>query len=157
TEQLSEAENLLEGMDWIVNSNPMVLASRIALYKDLAVALRDRGSYERAAYQARKGYFLAESANSSRDSILPLQQETQREQMILAALAISSFERAGKKKEASELIHLVEAADFQRQPALKTRYEAELIIARLIGNRAPELAVSHWLESNGLKIADLNG
>src|SRR5262245_59806161 len=157
TESLTEAENMLEGMAWVIEVNPMMTISRLALHKDLVVALADRGSYENAAEQAKKGYLLAESIPYSRPYVANLKDTVQRDQMMLAALAISSYERAGKKKDASDFLKTVETFDFLSQPALKTRYEAELAIARTIGRPAPELVVQRWLESENFNLAELRG
>ncbi|MGH9844102.1 MAG: redoxin domain-containing protein [Blastocatellia bacterium] len=157
TEQFAEAEKQLDRMEGVAARNPVMAVSRVSLHRDLAVALRDRGSQEPAAYQARKGYQLADSFLSLRDSYPQLNDSVQRDQMILAALAVASFERAGKKKEAEDLARLIEKYDFKQQPALKSRYEAELASARLIGSPAPELVAARWLDSNGIKLAELRG
>jgi thiol-disulfide isomerase/thioredoxin len=153
TEQLDEAEKLLEQIEEGKGRNPLAIFSRAALHKDLALALRDRGSYEKSAYQAKKGYHVADSWND-RDQPMPQLQETK---MALAAIAVGAFERAAKKTEAADLGKLVEKYDFKDQPNLKSIYQGELAIARLIGNPAPELAVSRWLDSGGVKLADLRG
>lgn len=157
TEQAEEAEKLLETWPYTPRQNPAVLVARVGLHQDLALLLRDRGKFDRAAYQARSGYNAADSVNFSRGAIAQLQDVTQRSQMALAALAIAAFERAGKKAEAEALIRLVEKYDFARQPSLKSLYEKELVIARLIGRPAPELVVSRWLDSAGMKMSDLRG
>lgn len=157
TDQFAEAEKQLDRMEGIVIRNPLMTVSRVALHRDLAIALRDRGSHENAAYQARKGYQLADSFLSSRDNYPQLNDSVQRDQMILAAVAVASFERADKKKEAEDLARLIEKYDFKQQPALKSRYEAELTSARLIGGSSPELIAARWLDSNGMKLTELRG
>ena len=157
TEQFAEAEKQLDRMERIAARNPLATVSRVALHRDLAIALRDQGNHESAAYQAGKGYHLADSFLSSRDDYPQLSETVQRDQMILAALAVASFERAGKQKEANDLARLIEKYDFKQLPALKVRYETELTSARLIGGSAPELVAARWLDSNGMNLADLRG
>jgi thiol-disulfide isomerase/thioredoxin len=157
TEQFDEAEKQIGWMERIVTRNPLMTVSRVALHRDLAVALRDRGDYERAAYRARTGYHLADSFLSNRDQFPQLNDTVERDQVLLAAIAVAAFERAGRKSEAGDLARLVEKYDFRQQPALKARYEVELNSARLIGGIAPELIAARWLESSGIKPADLRG
>ncbi|MGE0127361.1 MAG: TlpA family protein disulfide reductase [Blastocatellales bacterium] len=146
TEQLAEAEKLLVGAEWIITDNPAVLAARAGLYKDLAIALRDRGLSEKAAELAKKGYTLAELISDSRRIGMATQEAARRNQVTLAALAVASYERTGRKKEAGDLNKLVMDFDFNRQPELRAVYESELAAARLIGTPAPELDVSRWIE-----------
>ena len=119
TEQLDEAEKLLEQIEEGKSRNPLALFSRAALYKDLALALRDRGSYEKSAYQAKKGYHVADSWND-RDTPMPQLQETN---MALAALAAGAFERAAKQTDAADLSKLADKYDFKDQPNPKSIYQ----------------------------------
>ena len=153
TEQLDEAETLLEQAEDGKGKNPLTLFSRVALHKDLALALRDRGNFEKSAYQAKTGYHLADSG-IARGASMPQLEEMK---MTLAAIAVGSFERAGKKTEAADLTKLVEKYDFKEQRNLKSIYQGELAIARLIGAPAPDLVISRWLDSSGIKLADLRG
>ncbi|MDX2034635.1 MAG: TlpA disulfide reductase family protein [Blastocatellia bacterium] len=157
TERAEEAEKELEDWSYTPRQDPAVLVARVGLHQDLALLLRDRGKFDRAAYQARNGYNAADSVNFSRGAVAQLQDLTQRSQMALAALAIAAFEQAGKKAEGEALSKLVEKYDFARQPSLKSLYEKELVIARLIGRPAPELVVSRWLDTAGMAMSDLRG
>ncbi len=156
-ERPEEAEKELEAGPLTARQRPPVLVARVSLHQDLAVLFRDRGAYARAAYQARSGYNVADSINFSRGGIAQLQEITQRSQIALAALAVACFEREGKKAEAEALAKLVEKYDFGRAPALKSLYERELQIARLIGRTAPELVVSRWLDGAGSRLGELRG
>ena len=157
-ERLEEAEKLLESLELSFIEEPVMTASRVGFYKDLAVALRDRGLHERAAELARKGYSLADDSISLSRGMAPgLRETTERNQIILAALAVASYERAGRKKEAGDLNDLVMKFDFNRQPELRSVYESELAGARLIGAPAPELVISRWLEGQPKNLGDLRG
>jgi thiol-disulfide isomerase/thioredoxin len=146
TEQLEEAEKSLGGTELTFAESPSVNYARIGLYRDLALALRDRGLYERAAELAKKGYQLADVFALSRNIGLNLIETTRRNQIVMAALAVASYERAGRKKEAADLNKLALDFDFNQQPELRAVYENELAAARLIGTPAPELDVSRWIE-----------
>jgi thiol-disulfide isomerase/thioredoxin len=146
TERLEEAEKLLAGMELTFVEGPSVTFARIGLHKDLAMAMRDRGIYERAAELAKRGYLLADVFALSRRAGPNLIETAERNQIIMAALAVASYERAGRKKEAADLNKLALDFDFNRQPELRSVYENELAAARLIGTLAPELDVSRWIE-----------
>jgi len=150
TEQLDEAEKWIEGGEWDVTANPAEQTARTGLYRDLALALRDRGLYDKVATLADKGYKLANSLVLS-PTLPPILLETaERNQLILAAMAVASSkrvgERAGQKREAGDLNKLALDFDFNRRPELRSVYESELAIARLIGTPAPELEISRWIE-----------
>lgn len=145
TERLDDAEKLLVGAEWIVTGDPVTLAVRTGLYKDLAIAMRDRNLYEKAAELAKKGYGLADMVSESSRIGANMQEAVERNQIILAAIAVASQERIGRKKEAAEMNKLALAFDFNRQPELRSVYESELAAARLIGSAAPELDVSRWI------------
>lgn len=146
TEQLEEAWKRLAEMELTFVEGPSVVLARIGLRKDLAMALRDRGVYERAAELAKRGYLLADMFTQSRRVGPNLIETVERNQIIMAALAVASYERAGRKKEAADLNRVALDFDFNRQPELRAVYENELAAARLIGTPAPELEVSRWIE-----------
>ncbi|MCI0390498.1 MAG: TlpA family protein disulfide reductase [Acidobacteria bacterium] len=156
TEQLDEAERWMEGAEWIVNENPPALAARTGLYKNLAVALRDRGLYDKVATLSDKGYKLANSLALSGDLYPPMRETTERNQVFLAAMAVASYERLGRKREADDLNDLALDMDFNRRPELRSIYESELAAARLIGTPAPELDVSRWIEGKERTPKSLN-
>ena len=155
-EQLDEAERWIEGSEWIVAENPPALAARTGLYKNLAVALRDRGHYDKVATQADKGYKLANSLILSSNLVPPLLETTERNQIVLAAMAVASYERVGRKREADDLNELALDFDFNHRPELRSVYESELAAARLIGTPAPELEVSRWIEGKERAPKSLN-
>jgi thiol-disulfide isomerase/thioredoxin len=157
TEQIEEAEKLLARLDLTFIEQPAVMAARAGLYQDLAVALRDRASYEKAATMASKGYNLADSLALARGVPPNVREAAERNQIILAALAVASYERAGQKREANDLNELVKKFDFNRQPELRSVYEAELASARLVGTAAPELAIARWLEGRQKNLGELRG
>jgi thiol-disulfide isomerase/thioredoxin len=157
TGQLEEAEKSLAGRELVFIEEPAVMAARAGLYKDLALALRDRNLYEKAAAMASKGYNLADSLSLSRWAPPNLRETTERNQIILAATAVASYERIGQKKEADDLNSLVKKFDFNRQPELRAVYEAELAGARLIGSPAPELVVARWIEGEQKNLSDFRG
>ncbi len=146
-ERIEEAEKLLENMELSFIEGPVITAARAGLHKDLAVALRDRGSHEQAAELAKKGYTLADNSIALLRGAAPaLRETTERNRIVLAALAVASYERVGRKKEAGDLNDLVMKFDFDGRPELRAVYELELAGARLIGAPAPELEVSRWIE-----------
>jgi len=146
TGQLDEAEKALEGAEWDITDNPAALTTRTELYKDLAAALRDRGLYDKVATLADKGYKLANSLVLSSNLPPILLEAAEINQIILAATAVASYERVGRKTEADELNKMALDFDFDRRPELRSVYESELTVARLIGTPAPELEVSRWIE-----------
>ncbi len=157
TDQLDEAGKVLDEMYRVDDDDPAILASRIALSKDLAIALRDRGRMEDAAKRARKGYGLADAAN--RDEMLRsrLRETTLRDQFTLAALHASIKQRLGQRREADDFNRLVLKYDFTNQPSLRSFYESELTSARLIGGSAPELTAAQWLDGRSIKLSELRG
>jgi len=157
-ERIEEAEKLLENMELGFIEGPMITAARAGLHKDLAVALRERGSHEKAAELARKGYTLADNSIALLRGTAPeLRETTERNRIVLAALAVASYERAGRKKEAGDLNDLVIKFDFDSRPELRAVYESELASARLVGMPAPELVISRWLEGQPKNLSDLRG
>jgi len=160
TEQLDEAERWIDGAEWIVAENPPALAGRTGLYKNMAVALRDRGHYDKVATLADKGYKLANSLILTGNLDPTLLETTERNQIVLAAMAVASYERLGRKREADELNELALDFDFNHRPELRSVYESELAAARLIGTPAPELEVSRWIEGKERapkSLSDLRG
>ncbi len=158
TEQFEEVEKLLENIELgFVIEGPAIMVARAGLYMDLAIVMRDRNQHEKAAELARKGYMLADSVSLSRRVPPPLQETVDRDRIILAAIAIASYERVGRKKEAGVLNDLVQKFDSDRQPELRSFYDSELANARLIGTPAPDLVVSRWLEGEQKNLSDLRG
>src|SRR5262249_21666672 len=132
TERLDEAEKSLEGAEWDITDNPSALTARTGLYRDLADALRDRGLYDKVATLADKGYKLANSLVLS-GNLPPILLETAGHNRIyLAAMAVASYERVGRKRIADDLNKLALDFDFDRRPELRSVYESELTVARLI-------------------------
>ncbi|MGH9855678.1 MAG: hypothetical protein ACREBD_38075, partial [Blastocatellia bacterium] len=158
-EQLEEAEKLLGFMEsGFFIEGPVIAAARAGVYKDVAVALRDRGFYEKAAELARKGYTLADNSIALLRGAAPeLRETTERNRIILAALAVASYERVGRKKEAGDLNNLVIKFDFDNRPELRAVYELELARARLVGRPAPELVIARWLDGQPKNLSDLRG
>jgi tetratricopeptide (TPR) repeat protein len=156
TEQLNEAETWMEGMEWIVGENPHTLAVRPGLYINLAAALRDRGNYDKVATLSDKGYKLANSLLLTGNLFPNMIEMTERNLVVLAAMAVAAYERAGRKKEADGLNELALDFDFSRRSELRSVYESELTAARLIGTPAPELDVSHWIEGKERTPKNLN-
>ncbi|MGH9767226.1 MAG: TlpA family protein disulfide reductase [Blastocatellia bacterium] len=146
TEQFDGLEKSLEGAEWDINDNPAALTARTGLYRDLAGALRDRGLNDRAATLADKGYKMASSLVLSGNLPSILLEMAERNQIILAAMAVAASERAGRKKDADELNKLVTDFDFNRRPELRSFYDLELTAARMIGTPTPELEVMRWIE-----------
>jgi thiol-disulfide isomerase/thioredoxin len=157
TGQHEEAEKLLANMELAFIEEPTMMAVRASLYKDLAIALRDRNSYEDAAELARKGYTLADSLTLSRGTLPGLLESMERNKIVLAATAVASYERLGRKKEADDLNDLVKKFDFNRQPELRSVYESELASARLVGAAAPDLVISRWLDGQQKSLGELRG
>ncbi len=157
TDQLGLTEKVLEEMYDKTDENPGVLTSRIALHKDLAVALRDRGQLEQAADQAKKGYHLAEAANRGAMTYSRLRDTTLRDQFTLAAVNIAINERLKKNKEAENFSKLVMNFDLEKQPGLRLFYQSELSIARLIGSEAPEIIAAEWIEGQPNSLDKLRG
>jgi thiol-disulfide isomerase/thioredoxin len=157
TGQLEEAEKALDTMFRVAESNPPNIVSRIALSKDLTIALRDRGYLEKAARQARKGYQLADAANQNEMLKSRLRENTLQDQFSLAALHIALNERMGLKKQAEEFIKLVLKYDFTNQPTMKSFFESELAIARLIGKPAPDLVAAPMIDGQLKSLSELHG
>jgi cytochrome c biogenesis protein CcmG, thiol:disulfide interchange protein DsbE len=145
TEQYDEAEKWLEGGEWIVGKNADETADRIEAYLNLASVLHESGRYDKAATLAGKGYEMA-SSFLSRNRFPFLVVRVERNQPVLAALAVAANERIGRKKEADDLNKLALDSNLSRQPELRSVYETTLAAARLIGTPAPEIEVSRWIE-----------
>jgi tetratricopeptide (TPR) repeat protein len=115
-DQLQEAKNRIESLQ-----SPAALRSAgplpgILLYRDLASALAARGEHENAANQAEKGYLLSEAVLASGNAPEEIEVRIRTEQLKLAAAAIASFEKAGKKQDAERLARLVEKFDIKSPP-----------------------------------------
>jgi len=157
TNRLEETEKVLDEMSHETEGNPAVLASRIALYKDLAIALRDRGQLEQAADQAKIGYDIADAANRGAMNASRLRDTTLRDQFTLAAMYVAIEERLRKEKEAEKFNKLVVGYDFEKQPGLRSFYESELAVARMTGTPAPDLVTSEWLDGQPKSPGELRG
>ena len=156
TEQFDEAERWMEGSEWLVSENPPTMAARTGLYRSLAVALHDHGYHERAASLADKGYKLANALVLSGNLNQPMLESTERNQVVMAALAVACYERVGRKREASDLNELAQNFDFSRRPEFGAVYESELAAARLIGTQSPELDVLRWIDGKNRAPKTLN-
>jgi tetratricopeptide (TPR) repeat protein len=86
TEQFDEAAKLLNERPTELAQNPVTFMTTVALYKDLATAMRDAGRLAEAAEQAQKGFDLV--TVSVRDESLRerLRETAARDQFSLAAL-----------------------------------------------------------------------
>ncbi len=155
SEQLDEAEKLMEGGEWVVDENPSTRASRTGFYIILAGAFRDRGLHDKAATLAEKGYKLANNLIYSGELFPTMLESMETNQVLLAAMGVAAYERIGRKKEADDLNKLALNTDFHRSE-LRSVYETELSAARLIGSPAPELDVSRWIEGNRSAPKNLN-
>lgn len=153
-EQITEAENVLAGMQFVRYSfrdAPFVTAAKLALHKDLAAALRDAGQLERAAKLAKEGFDLAGNRSEG------LNESAQRDRVSLAALLIALNERLGRQKEALNFQRQFIADDLKDHPPLQSFYESELAAARLTGQPAPELTAARWLGGAAKSLSDYRG
>jgi thiol-disulfide isomerase/thioredoxin len=157
TGQLEEAEKAFDEIYRVNEDDPPIIASRIALYKDLTIALRDRGQLENAARQARKGYQLADAANQTEMRKSRLRESSLRDQFSLAALNIAINERMGRKKEAEDFIKLVLKYDFTGEPTMRPFFESELALARLVGGPAPDLVAAQMIDGQLRSLSELRG
>jgi thiol-disulfide isomerase/thioredoxin len=157
TGRLEEAEKALDEIFKQAENNPPIIASRVSLYKDLTIALRDRGYLEKAAGQSRKGYHLADAANQNEMLKSRLRETTLQDQFSLAALHIAVNERMGRKKQADDFIELVLKYDFTSQPTMRSFFESELAIARLIGRPAPDLVSAPMIDGQLKSLSELHG
>jgi thiol-disulfide isomerase/thioredoxin len=154
-EQFAEAENVLVGMYFARTSfrdAPMVVAAKLALYKDLALAWRDQNKLDRALAMAKEGFYLAAATTQDR-----LNEVARRDHFSLAALYVAMLERLNRKKEADGVQKQFVTGDLKEQPPMQSFYEAELASARLIGKPAPELADVRWMSNAPKTIASLRG
>lgn len=140
-------------LDFLGNFNED-MPPRISLYKDLAVALRERGQFDVSLQFAREAYGFTKlpQAMSPRwrevvDSLRPH----------LAALIVALLEQSGKQKEAGEFYQRVLKTDFDPQSQWRDAYQAELTAARLIGKPAPEVLAPRWLDGQPVKLSGLRG
>lgn len=154
-EQFAEAENVLVGMNFARTSfrdAPMVVAAKLALYKDLALAWRDQNKLDSALVMAKEGFYLAAAAIQDR-----LNEVARRDHFSLAALYVALLERLNRKKEADSVQKQFVTGALKEQPPMQSFYEAELANARLIGKPAPELADVRWISDAPKPIAGLRG
>ncbi|MEP7339134.1 MAG: TlpA disulfide reductase family protein [Acidobacteriota bacterium] len=154
-EQFAEAENVLAGMHFARTSfreAPMVVAAKLAVYKELALAWRDQNKLDRALVMAKEGFDLAAATTQDR-----LNEVARRDHFSLAALYVALLERLNRKKEADDFQKRFVTGDLKEQPPMQSFYEAELASARLTGKPAPELADIRWLSDAPKTIAGLRG
>lgn len=127
---------------------------QISLYKDLAVALRERGQSELSLQFAREAYGFTKSPQAMnprwREVVDPLRPN-------LAALIVALLEQVGKQKEAAEFHQQVLKTDFDPQSQWRDAYQAELTAARLIGKPAPAVLVPRWLDGQPVQLSELRG
>jgi thiol-disulfide isomerase/thioredoxin len=157
TERLEEAEKQLASLELAFVEEPGVTLARVGLYRDLAVAARDRGRLDAAASLAEKGYTLADALTFSSRVSPDLIESAERTQIALAAIVVATNEKLGRRKKAEDLNNVAMRFDFNRQPALRSVYESELAAARLIGSQAPDLVVAQWIGGEYKSLADLRG
>jgi thiol-disulfide isomerase/thioredoxin len=146
TGKLGEAAKLLEGTEWDLTDNSIVLVDRTGLYKDLALILHSQAKYVEAAAIAEEGYKLASLLARHSELAPALREGAEENQVILGATMVAASERTERKKRAIDLNRRILGVDLNRRPELRSVYESELTAARLIGTTAPELIVARWLE-----------
>lgn len=160
TERVDEAASVVIELERRLPPNSVrdqeLLVTRVALHKDLALAFRDREKYALAAAEADVGYRLIKRTGRGDDMEPLLREGRDHDYGALAALAITSYTRLGKKAEADAFTRQLER-DLTLQPKLRQIYEAELASAQLIGSITPELKVSRWLEAQPMTLASLRG
>lgn len=154
-EQFLEAEKILTGMQFArfpFRDAPALAATKMSLYKDLALAWRDLGQIERAVQISKEGIALAGPAIQNR-----LNEPARRDQLSLVALFVALNEGRGRKKEVEEFHKIFLARDLKEQPQMQSFYESELAAAQLIGKPAPELTVNRWLSDDPKSLAQYRG
>ncbi|MCI0661164.1 MAG: TlpA family protein disulfide reductase, partial [Acidobacteria bacterium] len=156
-DRIEEADKVFDEVYKFPLGEPRYLASKIALQKELAIALRDRGYLEKATDRAKAGYDLIEVTYRSALYKSSLPETARHDLFTLAALYVSIKERLGRKKEAEDFNKQVMRYDFRQEPTMRLFYETELSIARLIGNPAPELLVAQWLNGQSRSLSELRG
>lgn len=155
TDQINEALKVLteSKLDFLGNFNEG-MPPRISLYKDLAIALRERGQLDVSLQFAREAYGFTKGPQAMhprwRELIDPLRPN-------LAALIVALLEQTGKPKEAGEFHQQVLKTDFDPQSQWRDAYQAELTATRLIGKPAPDVLVPRWLDGQPVKLSDLRG
>ncbi len=155
TDQIDDALKVLgeTKIDFLGNFNEGI-PPRVSLYKDLAVALRERGQLDVGLQVAREAYGFTKTTLAMnprwRELVDPLRPN-------LAALIVALLEQTGKQKEAGEFNQQVLKADFDPQSQWRDAYQAELTAARLIGKPAPEVLAARWLDGQPVKLSDLRG
>lgn len=155
TEQIDEALKTLNEtkLDFLGNFNED-MPPRINLYKDLAVALRERGKVDVSLQFAREAYGFTKLPQAMsprwREFVDPVRPN-------LAALIVALLEQTGKVKEADEFQQRVLKSDFDPQSHWRDAYRAELTAARLIGKPAPEVLAPRWLDGQPVKLSELHG
>lgn len=155
--KLAEAQKRIEAVNWTASMRSGGPIQALTYYKELVTALIEHGQQDDAANLAEKGYLFAGSMLDSGDFPEMFAPRIQADQIQLAAAAVASYEKAGKKREAQRIAGIVEKYDFKSQLELKSAYQDELARLRLIGSNAPELITARWLESEGVKIHELRG
>lgn len=145
SDQLDEAQKLLEELFRQMPEEPFQFISLVGLHKDLALALHNRAKYDLAAKYARRGHDLAQNSDKFRRVDEMAQAMVERDRLSLAAIFIAAQEKSGFQKEAGEIVQKI---GFDRQAGSKQFFETELAQARLLGTPAPDLAAVRWLDAS---------
>lgn len=156
-DRIEEAEKTLQEAFPDADDVPAIITSYAGLAHQMAIAFRDRRKFEQAAEWAKRGYRLADEANQGVLLESPLHHSSLLIQYALAALQVAMKEQLGQKKEAEEFNAAVMKLDSSKNPELRSFYESELKMARLIGDPAPELAATRWLDSSSKNLSELRG
>jgi thiol-disulfide isomerase/thioredoxin len=155
--KVEEAQKLLDDLFKEIPENSLQLATRVGLFKELTIAWRERGRYEMAAMQAKRGYDLQTNRGRLRELDQRTSDQMMRDRLSLAAEYIAAQERVGFEKEAKDFDKKFLKDAFDEQAILKSFYESELAAAHLMGNPAPEIEAPRWISSEPVKIASLRG
>jgi thiol-disulfide isomerase/thioredoxin len=156
-EAATALETLERGAPLYRRGYDALLVSRIALRKDLAVAWRDQGQYEKALKHARAGFSLM-SQLGSREMTDPLNRDARDyDQATLAAITIVSLARLNKMTEAQEFKRRAEGLEFSSDPRLLSILQSELNAANLINNASPGIKFERWIGGEVYKPEDFRG
>jgi len=156
-DRVDDAATALAEMERVERGGLEMMAVRVTAHRDIAIALRDRQQYEKAAKQATGGFEIGRRIPAG-DYLQPqLREARDFDTARLAAIAVDLLERVGQKKVAEEIAGRWRLGERDRPPQAKLIYETELASARLVGRPVPELAAKHWLDSSPLTLGALRG
>lgn len=139
SDQLDSAATLIRELNKEKADDRFVMVALVGLYRELALALRDRGYQLRAADAAYDGYQLADVNQLNRIRSSQMIERLLRDQFSMAALYVALNEQMSRAKTAADFDKTVRKFDFREQTYLLDHYEKELAIARMIGKPAPGL------------------